>query len=1558
MKKKTIALALLLFGAMLMKGFSQEKDLYMVADAHFDTQWNWTVQTSIADYLKRTFENNFALIDKYPDYKFNFEGAIKYMWLKEYYPDVFNKLKGYVANGRWHLSGSSLDANDVITPSPESVFRNILLGQTFYKREFGIKSTDIFLPDCFGFGYSLPTIATHCGLIGFSTQKLIWGAPIIPFKIGVWQGVDGSKIMAVANAEEYGYNITNNLTNDQHCIDLVNETGSKSGHYVGYKYFGTGDTGGSPSDASVSMLESSIASNGTLKVKCMTSDYLFNQYKSNYNDFQQYNGELLMTSHGNGCYTSQTMMKRWNRKNELLGDAAERSSVIASWLGGQNYPAAELNDIWTKVIWHQFHDDLTGTSIPQAYNFSWNDEVICQNKFSNVLQNAVGAGARALNTQTTGTPVVVYNPLSIDRDDIVEATLKMSTNYVKVFNKSGVEIPSQVTSNNSNGITFIFVASVKSLSYEVFDVQAASSASAGSNELKVSTGSLENAAYNVTINSNGDVSSIVDKQNGNRQLLNSPVRLAMFDDQSNDWPAWEIKEGTLTASPQNYVDQNVSVTVVENGPVRVSLKITRDKKGSNFTQYVRLTTQKRRVDFDNEVDWNSMATFLKAVFPLNVSNPSATYDLGLGVIKRGNNYSKLYEVPAQQWADITNTDNSYGVSILNDCKYGWDKPSDNTLRMSLIRSPGSVDRFHYQVYQDLGNNKFSFSIFAHNNTCLEASSTWEAARLNQPLLAFETTKHDGNLGKNFSFVGISSNQVALKECKKAENSSNYVLRFYETKGTNASNVKITFPADITSAKELNGIEEEIGGATYSGNTLTISMGAFQPKTFSVTMAAPTTTLVTPTSSPLGLSYTDDVITSDADRTNGSMDGDKNSYSAELLPDNIVSDGISFSINRQSGNNVIRCKGNSITLPDGYKKVYILAASSNKAGSQATFMVNNTPSNFNIPYFSQFVGAVTRRANVDNGTFTSAGYFKKENIAWAGDHMHNGTKNIDVPYIYTYLFKYCIELPAGTKTLTLPTNDSIAVFAITMANNANDDTKPAIELRDIPKQDKSPVTPVSNCGVLLSQGKTATASGQTGTAEGAPMAVDGNPATKWCQNVAGPKWLQVDLGENKVICGWKVFHAGSESLGSITGCFRLQYLNGTTWVSADVVLGNTDNITDRAVNQFVARYVRLYIDNTGTDDASRILEFQVFGTAGSCLPIQPYLNINNSGWQQSTIAELNTGGTVSFGPQSGDGTWKWTGPNGFTSTAREITLSNIQSNQGGTYTATYTSPAGCTSSQNFVVSLDNCAATAIVSYLNINNTTWQQTAAATVGAGGSVTFGPQPADGTWKWAGPNGFTSNSREITISNIQTNQVGTYQATYYNANGCTSTKSFTISLSCTATPIVPYLVVNGGAWQQTATATLNSGGSLSFGPQPLDGTWNWTGPNGFTSNAREFTLTNIQSAQAGQYKASYTNTNGCATTMTFNVNLLKSGKIEAETANDQKIVCYPNPATDEIVLTNIPANSMISVFDMNGRALLNTKSSNESGDIKIDTSTLNTGVYYIKISNKESMTLKLLKY
>ena len=455
----------------------QKAKAYMVADAHLDTQWNWDIQTTIKEYVWNTLNQNLFLLNQYPDYIFNFEGGVKYAWMKEYYPREYELMKAFVKAGRWHVSGASWDATDTLVPSIESFIRNIMLGQEFYRKELGVESTDIFLPDCFGFGWTLPTVAAHCGLIGFSSQKLDWrnnpfyGKSKHPFTVGLWKGVDGASVM-LAHGYDYGRRWDNeDLSENKYLMELSRCTPLNTV----YRYYGTGDVGGSPTIASVASVEKGIKGDGPLKIISATSDQLFKDYQpyDAHSELPVFDGELLMDVHGTGCYTSQAAMKLYNRQNELLGDAAERASVAAALLGTAEYPGKSLTESWQRFIFHQFHDDLTGTSIPRAYEFSWNDELLSLKQFSGILTHAVGSVAGKLDTRVKGIPVVLYNASGFKAADVVTMEVKAPRfpKGVAVYNEQGKQVASQLVSYTDGKVRLLVEATVPANGYAVYDVR-------------------------------------------------------------------------------------------------------------------------------------------------------------------------------------------------------------------------------------------------------------------------------------------------------------------------------------------------------------------------------------------------------------------------------------------------------------------------------------------------------------------------------------------------------------------------------------------------------------------------------------------------------------------------------------------------------------------------------------------------------------------------------------------------------------------------------------------------------------------------------------------------------------------------------------------------------------------------------------------------------------------------------------------------------------------------------------------------------------------------------
>lgn len=1179
---------------------AQEKDkAYLVSNAHFDSQWNWDVQRSIAEFIPKTLDQNLFLLTRYPNYIFNFEGGVKYAWMKEYYPHQYELIKKYIKQGRWHVTGSTWDATDPNIPSIESFTRNILYGQHFYRKEFGIEGTDIFLPDCFGFGWTLPTVAAHSGLIGFSTQKLQWrqkpfyGNSKIPFEIGLWQGIDGSRIMMVADAHNYTTKWRyEDLSRSEYLAGITKKSPIKSV----YHYYGTGDTGGAPTIESVRAMELGLAGDGPVEIVSATSDRLYKDYLpfDKHPELPVWDGELLMDVHATGCYTSQAAMKLYNRRNELLADAAERSAVAADWLGAVPYPKELLTEAWKRFIWHQFHDDLTGTSIPRAYEFSWNDELISMKQFADVLTTSVGAVSRGLNTNVKGTPVVIYNPAGFQVSDVVEVTLPEQGGKWTVYDEKGVRVPSQfVPASGTTCARLLIVANMPAAGYVVYDLRKGGGKTAST--LKASQTGLENNVYKVALDENGDIRSIVDKRSG-RELVGEgkSVRLALFtDNESFSWPAWEILKKTVDAQPQAIIG-DVKISVAENGPVRASVCVERTFGESHFRQYITLTegAQADRIDIVNDVDWQSTNALLKAEFPLSVANQKAVYDLGVGSVARGNNTETAYEVYAQQWADLSDADGSYGVSVLNDCKYGWDKPDDNTLRLTLLHTPKTKGGYAYQNRQDFGRHVFTYSIVGHEGDYRTGRTVQKAEVLNQPLKAFIAPKHSGSLGKSFSFITSQNDHVALRALKQAEDSQEYVVRFYETSGLQPQQAVVRFAAEVVAAKELNGVEDEIGDVAYSGRELRFEIAPFGMKTFKVKLSAPVKTLAQARTKSVTLPYNFKTASYNAFRSDANFDGKGNSFAAELLPDRIGYNGIEFQIGDCASENGVKCRRDTVTLPQGsYNKLYLLAAST-QHDVEGVFTVDGADHKVLVPYYSGFVGQWGHTGH-------TGAFLKPADVVFVGTHRHDMIRNKDLPYEFTYMFCIAIDLPEGARELVLPDNPRVVVFAATVADDPNNRIVPACDLLRVALPAKG-ADAAENVRKNLVYGKPVVGrSGEVNYSERAECATDDDIATKWCDfSDAKPKYLSIDLQKATPIRGWYVMHAGLEALDYITKEYNLQVKTdpGEAWVTVDTVSDNTTPETDRLLPKPVeARYVRLVITKPDQSEGNttRIYEFSVF-----------------------------------------------------------------------------------------------------------------------------------------------------------------------------------------------------------------------------------------------------------------------------------------------------------------------------------------------------------------------------
>ena len=713
-----------------------------------------------------------------------------------------------------------------------------------------------------------------------------------------------------------------------------------------------------------------------------------------------------------------------------------------------------LNDAWTLAMGAHFHDLAAGTATPRAYEFGWNDDVIAMNQFADVLKSGTEAVSAGLDTEGEGVPVVVFNSLNIARQDVVEAAVDFPGGLPKavhVVAPDGSSVAAQISDGK-----VLFEAKVPSVGYAVYHV-VPGAAEESSSELHVSNNELENAYYRVTLNADGDVASIFDKQ-ANRELLAAPARLALSYDNPSQWPAWNMDWVQEQAKPREYVSGPAKIRVVEDGPVRVAIEVTRETDGSKFVQTIQLAAGAagKRVEFGNVIDWNTRERNLKATFPLTASNEMATYNWDIGTIQRPTAQPKKFEVPSHQWIDLTDMSGKFGATILTDAKNGSDKPNDHTIRLTLIRTPGTAGGYSDQGTQDIGHHEFTYGFAGHVDGWRKAETDWQAEQLNDPLIAFETPAHAGELGKTFSLVKVSNPRIRMMALKKAEASDEYVVRLVEMDGKPQTDVRVSFAAPITSAREVNGQEQPLRDAKVEDGALVTSFGAYQPRAFAIKLAAPSATVAEVQSAPVTLHYDLATASNDGDGTKVGFDGKGDALPAEMLPEQIAFNGVVFHLApaKTGSLNAVVTKGQKIELPSGhYNRVYVLAAAAN-GDQKAEFEAGGKKTELNVEDWGGFIGQWDDRqwsasgANDNYGEMVALkpGFIKRADLVWYASHHHDAAGK-NVAYSYSYLFGYGIDLPAGAKTLTLPRNANIRILAISVADE-NPETVPAQPLYDV------------------------------------------------------------------------------------------------------------------------------------------------------------------------------------------------------------------------------------------------------------------------------------------------------------------------------------------------------------------------------------------------------------------------------------------------------------------------------------------------------------------------------
>lgn len=1029
-------LSVLFIATPVFRGFAEEYDktysTYVCGNAHIDTAWNWRISNTVG-MVGQTYGDAIKLIDSNPGYVFNGTAAKHFSWIKEYYPDMWEDVKTKIASGRIDFSSGWVE-HDTNLPSGEAMVRQYLMAQNFYEKEFGRKTTEAVMPDDFGDAWILPQILKKSGINNFVSTRVsaIGGEPNgtggrIGQDIFNWIGVDGSRILFYKPSPWY------NATAVPHDIDISMQYPMSIGIKKGMYLSGKGDAGGGPTQDDIDDVLAVDQKSGMPRAKFKKVSDFFKDFSSEdrLKVNLEYNNELFYWT-CQGTFTTQAAMKKYNRQSEIAADTAEKFGSIAMSLGLAAYPTEKLNTAWNKILTNQFHDILPGSAVHEVYDDAWNDSEIALNLIKSGTDNSLDGIASAADTRGDGVPVVVFNPLSFTRNDIVETEVSFENlpKAVKVFDSDNNELPVQIEAIQGNALKILFEAKdMPSIGYKVFRVVPVSALTKYETGLTATENYIESNYYKVEINpENGNIKRILDKKN-NKEVLEEgkEIELQKIEDNGN---AWDISLEDLSKAPEA-INDKAEIKLLESGPVRAVYEIKKVNKSlsvadpSTYTQKIVVYANSDRIDIPMEVDWHESSKLLKVAFPLKASSPEATYDLSYGTISRGNNNEQRFEVYGHKWADLTDCSGDFGVSILNDCKYGWDKPDNNTLRLSLLRSAKSQD-----VTADEGEHTFTYSLYSHSEDWKKGNTPEKAYELNYPLIAKPTVYHKGTLGKTYSFVTVDQPNIMVTAVKKAESvgSEDLILRLFETQGKEKTDTTVTMVNNIKSISEANLLEEKIDTQDFDKKSFNTSLGKYEIKTFRLKLDSKVVKNGRPDVTKVDLSSAFNLrgISNFAERSEDSLDDNGGSIPSELLPKEIISEDVIFATGpRNNGDkNVVQAKGQVIKLPKGkYDCLYLLGTGAGEDTAKGVFTV-------------QYDNGSKTSQKLEFGDWTSpVGGWNKPliNDTIGISLTHNLIKGDNNREQYNNLFVYKIPLEASKKVtgITLPKARGIKIVGISL-----------------------------------------------------------------------------------------------------------------------------------------------------------------------------------------------------------------------------------------------------------------------------------------------------------------------------------------------------------------------------------------------------------------------------------------------------------------------------------------------------------------------------------------------
>ena len=765
-----------------------------IGHTHIDVAWWWTVAQT-REKVGRSFATVLKLMDEYPNYKFMSSQPQLYAFLKERYPELYEKAKQRIKEKRWEPEGGMWVEADCNLTSGESLVRQFMHGKRFFKEEFGVDNRILWLPDVFGYSGALPQIMKKCGIDYFMTTKLAWNQfNKVPYDTMMWRGIDGTEVLThlittlgVSQPIKDYFTTYNGMLHPDAIMGGWMRYQNKDINNDILVSYGYGDGGGGPTRE---MLETSIRMEkgikGIPKVRQEFSRTYFEELEERVKGDRRlpvWEGEFYFEYH-RGTYTSMARNKRSNRKAELGLMDLELLSVLAQ--AQVAYPAEELDRMWKKVLINQFHDILPGSAIHEVYEVTKEEYAALQKEIKALEEERLHA------LVGDGEGITIFNTTGHDRSDIVELG-EIHAEALK--DAEGVLYPVQKTAEGA----VVYVEHLPSKGYKTF------AAVSGETEQKtpfviVGDHTLETPFYTVHLDAEGRFDRIYDKEN-DREVLQDGKKgnqFRMYEDKPMCFDNWDVD----IYYTEKYWDVNdvISMEWTECGPVRTTLEIERRESNSVIRQKIHFYADSRRIEFETYVDWKEHQTLLKVHFPVNVHTDEATFDVQFGNLTRkvhtNTSWDKArFESCGQKWIDLS--EGHYGVSMLNDCKYGH-SVKDSDMALTLIKSgiepnPVADQEEHY----------FTYAIYPHAEKWQEAKTVEQAYDLNQPAIAVA----GGKPGSLLSKASVDRSNVVLETIKCAESGHGIIIRMYESENA-LTKTNLVVEGNYNKAFVCNLLEEE------------------------------------------------------------------------------------------------------------------------------------------------------------------------------------------------------------------------------------------------------------------------------------------------------------------------------------------------------------------------------------------------------------------------------------------------------------------------------------------------------------------------------------------------------------------------------------------------------------------------------------------------------------------------------------------------------------------------------------------------------------------------------